>query len=383
MSMLIPPQMINTMEEHDLRHDRVRNYMAPALSDRQTEWTSHPMSSRDSLHEADMWAVEGLTHRYPTKVLAELIPTCPQYCGHCTRMDLVGNDTLQVLKYKFEVKQNDRWEQMLDYLRRTPQVRDVVVSGGDMANVPIKRLEDFVSKLLDIENIRDIRIASKGLMGLPQHFLQDDVRAGLEAMATKARSRGVDIALHTHVNCAQQVTPLVGRAAQATLEAGFRDVRNQGVLLRGREHGAERSAGALLHAPRPREDHAVLLLHVRHDPERRALADVGRRGAGPAVRAPRVHARVRHAARRLRRAVRRQALGAHAEGLRPHEGHLVLDEELPDRHRGRRPRRAHAAVPVLRPDLHAAGRGTAVVAGAGREHATRSHSPPSRRRPTF
>ena len=54
---------------------------------------SHPFASRDSLHEADMWAVEGLTHRYPTKVLAELIPTCPQYCGHCTRMDLVGNDT--------------------------------------------------------------------------------------------------------------------------------------------------------------------------------------------------------------------------------------------------------------------------------------------------
>lgn len=82
MSMLIPPQMINTMEEHDLRSDRVRRYMAPAFSERETEWTSHPASSRDSLHEADMWAVEGLTHRYPTKVLAELIPTCPQYCGH-------------------------------------------------------------------------------------------------------------------------------------------------------------------------------------------------------------------------------------------------------------------------------------------------------------
>ena len=40
-----------------------------------------------------MWAVEGLTHRYPTKVLAEVLPTCPQYCGHCTRMDLVGNPT--------------------------------------------------------------------------------------------------------------------------------------------------------------------------------------------------------------------------------------------------------------------------------------------------
>jgi lysine 2,3-aminomutase len=233
MSMLIPPQMINTMEEDDLRADRVRRYMAPALSDRESEWASHPMSSRDSLHEADMWAVEGLTHRYPTKVLAELIPTCPQYCGHCTRMDLVGNDTLQVLKYKFEIKQNERWDLMLDYLRRTPSVRDVVVSGGDMANVPIKRLVDFVQKLVEIDNVRDVRIATKGLMGIPQHFLQDEVRAGFETMARAARSHDVDIALHTHVNCAQQVTPLVGEAARMVLDSGFRDVRNQGVLLRG------------------------------------------------------------------------------------------------------------------------------------------------------
>ena len=81
--------------------------------------------------------------------------------------------------------------------------------------------------------------------------------------------------MHTHVNCAQQVTPLVGEAARMVLDSGFRDVRNQGVLLRGVNTAPERSAGALLHAPRSREDHAVLLLHVRHDPERRALADVG------------------------------------------------------------------------------------------------------------
>jgi lysine 2,3-aminomutase len=233
MSMLIPPQMINTMDEHDLANDPVMHYMAPKLSDRRTDWPSHPMASRDSLHEADMWAVEGLTHRYPTKVLAELIPTCPQYCGHCTRMDLVGNDTAQILKYKFEIKQNERWDLMIDYLRKTPSVRDVVVSGGDMANVPIKRLEDFVMKLLDIENIRDIRLATKGLMGIPQHFLQDDVKASAERMATRARERGADIAVHTHVNCAQQVTPLVADAVRVFLDAGFRDVRNQGVLLRG------------------------------------------------------------------------------------------------------------------------------------------------------
>ena len=255
MSMLIPPQMLNTMDEHDLRGDPVRRYMAPAFSERDPEWPSHPMASRDSLHEADMWAVEGLTHRYPTKVLAELIPTCPQYCGHCTRMDLVGNDTLQFLKYKFEMKQNDRWEAMLDYLRKTPVVRDVVVSGGDMANVPIKRLEDFVMSLLDIENIRDIRIATKGLMAIPQHFLQDEVKEAAERMAAKANARGVDIAVHTHVNAAQQVTPLVGRAAKVFLDAGFRDVRNQGVLLRG----VNTSPGQLLELCFMLLDHAKIM----------------------------------------------------------------------------------------------------------------------------
>jgi lysine 2,3-aminomutase len=211
----------------------VRRYMLPAFHDRDPQWPSHPLSTRDSLHEADMWAVEGLTHRYPTKVLAELLPTCPQYCGHCTRMDLVGNSTPQVAKYKFETKQPARHEQILDYLRRTPSVRDVVVSGGDIANLPIRVLEQFVSALLDVEHVRDIRLASKGLMGLPQHFLQDEVLQGLSRLAAKATDRGVDLALHTHVNHANQLTPLVADAARRLLEMGFRDVRNQGVLLRG------------------------------------------------------------------------------------------------------------------------------------------------------
>jgi len=233
MSMLLPPQMVNTMDETDLQHDPVRIYMAPAFGDRDTEWPSHPMASRDSLHEADMWAVEGLTHRYPTKVLAEMIPTCPQYCGHCTRMDLVGNDTLQILKYKFEMKQNERWGAMLDYLRKTSSVRDVVVSGGDMANLPIKRLEEWLFKLMDIESVRDIRIATKGLMGIPQHFLQDEVLEGYDHIAKRAHERGIEIAIHTHVNSGQQITPLVGKAVRALLDMGYRDVRNQGVLLRG------------------------------------------------------------------------------------------------------------------------------------------------------
>ena len=233
MSMLIPPQMLNTMNDKDLWGDPIRHYMIPAFADRDAEWPSHPYSERDSLHEADMWAVEGLTHRYPTKVLAELLATCPQYCGHCTRMDLVGNNVPQIIKHRFEMKQKDRYQAILEYLRETPSVRDVVVSGGDVANLPIAHLEEFVGALIEIPNIKDIRLATKGLMGLPQHFLQDDVLAGLERLATKAIEHDVDLAVHTHVNHANSITPLVARVVKKLHSMGFRDVRNQGVLMRG------------------------------------------------------------------------------------------------------------------------------------------------------
>jgi lysine 2,3-aminomutase len=247
MSMLLPPQMINTMvpatdgqapragaEFTDaFLADPVRRYMLPVFSDRHARWSSHPFATRDSLHEHDMWVAEGLTHRYPTKVLAELVATCPQYCGHCTRMDLVGNSTPSVAKLKFGLRPAQRYEAMIDYLRATPEVRDVVVSGGDVANLPWRHVEDFVVRLLEIENIRDIRLATKALMGLPQHWLQPDVVEGVGRVARLARERGVSLAIHTHVNAAQSVTPLVAEAAGALLAAGVRDVRNQGVLMRG------------------------------------------------------------------------------------------------------------------------------------------------------
>ena len=112
-------------------------------------------------------------------------------------------------------------------------MRDVVVSGGDVANMPWARLEDFLTKLLEIENIRDIRLATKALIGLPQHWLQDDVApawSGWRRSPARAASR---IAIHTHTNHANSVTPLVAQATRAMLDTGIRDVRNQGVLLNG------------------------------------------------------------------------------------------------------------------------------------------------------
>ena len=247
MSMLVPPQMLNTMVPSTdtpvpaagrdftaaFYADPIRRYMLPVFSDRRTDWPSHPHASRDSLHEHDMWVAEGLTHRYPTKVLAELLPTCPQYCGHCTRMDLVGNSTPAVDKLKLTLKPTDRYDAHIAYLRAHPGVRDVVVSGGDVANIPWKHLESYLMRLLEIGTVRDIRLATKALIGLPQHWLQPAVVEGLGRVARTARRRGVNLAVHTHVNHANSLTPLVAEATQAMLEAGVRDVRNQGVLMRG------------------------------------------------------------------------------------------------------------------------------------------------------
>ncbi|OZE13456.1 lysine 2,3-aminomutase [Rhodococcus sp. 05-2255-3B1] len=246
MSMLLPPHMLNTMVPTSgmggedpgefteaFYRDPVRLYMMPVLSDRDLWWPDHPYASRDSLHEAEMWVTEGLTHRYPTKVLAELVSTCPQYCGHCTRMDLVGNSTPQIEKTRFVLKPVDRQSKMIDYIRQTKHVRDVVVSGGDVANVPWLQLESFLMQLLEIDSVRDIRLASKALAGLPQHWLQSKVIDGMERVAKVAEERGVNLALHTHINNVQSVTPLVAEAARAMLAVGVRDVRNQGVLMRG------------------------------------------------------------------------------------------------------------------------------------------------------
>jgi lysine 2,3-aminomutase len=139
--------MMNTMAPHAtpagpgslteaMYADPVRRYMLPAFSERRTDWPSHPHATRDSLHEHDMWVAEGLTHRYPTKVLAELLPTCPQYCGHCTRMDLVGNSTPVIDKLKFSMKPVDRLGAMMDYLRGNPSVRDVVSPAATWRTCP-------------------------------------------------------------------------------------------------------------------------------------------------------------------------------------------------------------------------------------------------------
>src|SRR5207253_83132 len=69
------------------------------------------------------------------------------------------------------------------------------------------------------------------LMGLPQHWLSDDIRAGVERVCRTARERGVMVAIHTHVNAAQSVTPLVAKATKTMFDASIHNIHNQNVLI--------------------------------------------------------------------------------------------------------------------------------------------------------
>lgn len=233
MRLRVTPHVINTMDERRLWPDPLRRYLLPSASDREPVWHTHPAAQRDSLHETEMSTVEGLVWRYPTKALVEVADTCPVYCGHCTRMDMVGPDLPAVAKTKLRIRLQDRLDGILAYIRETPTIRDLVISGGDVANVRLEVLEDFISRVLQTGHVRQIRLATKAVVALPQFFLDERVLAVLSRIAEKARAAGVDIAIHTHANHAQSVTPLVAEAARRLYEIGYRSIRNQGVLMRG------------------------------------------------------------------------------------------------------------------------------------------------------
>jgi len=102
----------------------------------------------DSLAEDKHSPVPGLVHRYPDRVLMLITTQCASYCRYCTRSRIVGNPGANISAAPSSKLQ-------LDYLRRTPQVRDVLLSGGDPLTLAPKVLEYILSSLRAIEQHRD------------------------------------------------------------------------------------------------------------------------------------------------------------------------------------------------------------------------------------
>ncbi len=169
----------------------------------------------DPLHEDEDSPTPGLTHRYPDRVLMLITDMCSMYCRHCTRRRFAGQ--------KDDESPNAKIEKCIEYVARTPQVRDVLLSGGDALMVSDEKLEYIISRLRAIPHVEIIRIGSRTPVVCPQRITDDLVN-----MLKKYHP----IWLNTHFNHPNEITPEAAAACAKLADAGI-PLGNQSVLLRG------------------------------------------------------------------------------------------------------------------------------------------------------
>ncbi len=171
----------------------------------------------DPLHEDRDSPVPGLVHRYPDRVLFLTTGFCSVYCRYCTRSRLVGNHGGE---YRFNMKQ---WEGAIGYIERHPEIRDVLLSGGDPLTLPDSRIEWLLQRLRAIDHVEIVRIGSKVPAVLPQRITPALVRM-------LRRYHPIWMSLHfTHPD---ELTPETAMACNRLADAGI-PLGSQTVLLKG------------------------------------------------------------------------------------------------------------------------------------------------------
>lgn len=228
MSIRLTPYIMSLIDWAHAATDPIRSQFLPMRSEQEPD---HPCLTVDSLEEQDRSPVPSLVHRYPDKVLFLVTAVCPVYCQFCTRSYAVGQSTEVIQKEK--VTNARAWAGALDYIRDTPEIEDVVISGGDLARLKPASIRELGNSLLDIGHVRRFRFATKALSVEPMKFLTD--HCWLDAVTDvvdRARAMFKDVVIHTHFNHPNEVTPAVERAMRRLHSRGV-FVRNQSVLLRG------------------------------------------------------------------------------------------------------------------------------------------------------
>lgn len=169
----------------------------------------------DPLHEDVDSPVPGLTHRYPDRALLLVTKECSMYCRHCTRRRTVGETDTSTSK--------DYLEKAFDYIRRTPQLRDIVVSGGDPLMLSDERLDYILGELRKIEHVEVIRLGSRMPVVLPMRITENLVNV---------IKKHHPVYLNTHFNHPKEVTSEAKKACEMLANNGV-SLGNQCVLLRG------------------------------------------------------------------------------------------------------------------------------------------------------
>jgi len=170
----------------------------------------------DPLAEEEDMPVEGLTHRYPDRVLLVLTNLCPTYCRFCTRKRILGKCSRIVLHRNFS--------KALQYIREHTEIHDVILSGGDPLTLPNSVLRRVLEEISRIENVEIIRLGTRAPVTLPMRFFDEEL---LDIIASCPK-----LWINTHFNHPREFTPFSERAIRNILRAGV-PVNNQTVLLKG------------------------------------------------------------------------------------------------------------------------------------------------------
>ena len=207
--MAITPYYASLIDPAD-KHCPVRLQAIPHLP----ETIEDPADVNDTLHEDVDSPVPGLTHRYPDRVLLLVTNICSMNCRHCTRRRLVGFEDVHMSDANIDAA--------VEYIRKTPIVRDVLISGGDPLVLSDEKLERVIRKLREIEHVEVIRIGSRVPVVMPQRITDN-----LVSMLAKYHP----IYLNTHFNHPKEITAEAKAACEKLANAGI-PLGNQSVLLR-------------------------------------------------------------------------------------------------------------------------------------------------------
>ncbi len=206
----ITPYFASLIDPED-PNDPVRRQVVPT----EAEMVPFTGMMEDSLSEDAHSPVPGLVHRYPDRVLMLVTTQCASYCRYCTRSRIVGDPHEQFSRAEFEMQ--------IDYLKRTPQVRDVLLSGGDPLTLAPKLLEELLGRLREIEHIEIVRIGSRVPVFLPMR-VDDEL--------TNMLQKFHPLWLNIHVNHPNEISQELAEACDRMTRAGI-PLGNQSVLLAG------------------------------------------------------------------------------------------------------------------------------------------------------
>ncbi|UCD41529.1 MAG: lysine 2,3-aminomutase [Chloroflexota bacterium] len=206
----ITPYFISLIDPDD-PNDPIRKQVVPT----EVEMAPFTAMMEDSLAEDRHSPVPGLVHRYPDRALMLVTTQCASYCRYCTRSRIVGDPSATFSRSEFEMQ--------IEYLQRTPQIRDVLLSGGDPLVLAPKILEEILTRLREIPHLEILRIGSRVPVFLPMRITEE---------LTDILQKFHPMWLNIHVNHSNEITAELAEACDRLTRAGI-PLGNQAVLLAG------------------------------------------------------------------------------------------------------------------------------------------------------